>query len=59
MPRTLVEEVIQLYDKTNFDVSTQQCPSKWHDQQQLREAIRYQDLHNHPLYSVHENRRPP
>jgi hypothetical protein len=53
----LVEEVIQLYDKTNFDVSTEQRPLKWHDQQQLREAIaRYQDLHNHPLYPY---RKPP
>jgi hypothetical protein len=53
----MVEEVIQLYDKTNFDVSTRLRPLKWHDQQQLREAIaRYQDLHNHPLYPY---KKPP
>ncbi len=53
----LVEEVIQLYDKTNFDVSTEQRPLKWQDQQRLRDAItRYQDLYNHPLFPY---KKPP
>jgi hypothetical protein len=53
----MVEEVIQLYDKTNFEVSTEQRPLKWQDQQQLREAIaRYEDLHRHPLFPY---KKPP
>ncbi len=53
----LVEDVIQLYHKTNFDVSTELRPLKWHDQQQLREAItRYLELQNHPAFPY---RRPP
>ncbi len=47
----MIEEVIQLYDKTNFEVSTQQRPLKWQDQQQLRQAIElYQSFQNHPLF---------
>ena len=54
---SVVLEVIDLYSKTNFDVSTEQRPLKWHDQQLLREAIaRYLELHNHPLYPY---RKPP
>ena len=54
----LVEEVIQLYDKTNFDVSTELRPLKWHDQQQLREAItRYQELQQSSAASRTRGRR--
>jgi hypothetical protein len=54
---SLIDEFIELYGQTNFEVSTDQRPLKWQDQQQLRETIaRYKDLHNHPLFPY---KKPP
>ena len=51
----LVEEVIELYDKTNFEISTELRPLSWHEQQQLLHTIgRYQELQSHPFFPYKE-----
>ena len=57
MPRTTSRSSSTFTSKTNFDLSTEQRPLSWQDQQRLRDAIsRYQELHNHPLYPY---KKPP
>ena len=45
-----VEELLRLYDITNFEVTTEQRPLSWQDQKRLRElVVRYNELRVHPL----------
>jgi AAA ATPase domain len=45
-----VDEVIRLYDVTNFEVTTEQRPLSWQDQKRLRELVaRYHELRVHPM----------
>ena len=54
-----VEELLCLYDTTSFDVTTEQRPLSWQDQQKLREAlVRHKELRAHPLLPFKEPPAP-
>ena len=54
-----VEELLCLYDTTSFDVTTDQRPLSWQDQQQLREAlVRHRELRVHPMLPFKEPPAP-
>ena len=54
-----VEELLYLYDTTSFDVTTEQRPLSWQDQQELRKAlVRHKELRAHPLLPFKEPPAP-
>jgi hypothetical protein len=54
-----IEELIRLYDKSDFDVSTEQRPLPWQDQERLRDSLaRYNELRIHPLLPYKEPPAP-
>jgi tetratricopeptide (TPR) repeat protein len=54
-----VDELLHLYDITNFEVTTEQRPLSWQDQKRLRELVaRHNELRLHPLLPFMQPPKP-